>query len=111
MSDFAKLNARHVFSSAFVIDYMRASIAARPLTSVCMTVNSAEILRSCAAYRTFSVLLHLLLTNEVIVLGIPASTCTWGGFPNTSITYRHAAALSTLTCVVIPANCWGGEVA
>ena len=48
MFDSAVLDARIAISSAFVVGYTRVNTAARPLTSVSITVNFARYRRSFA---------------------------------------------------------------
>ena len=54
MSNFAELSARHAISSAFVVGYMKGTMTVKPHTSVYITVNFVEILRSPASQCTFT---------------------------------------------------------
>ena len=110
MFDSAVLDARIAISSAFVIGYTRVNTAARPLTSVSITVSFACIRRT-AVLGGFSVPFRLLSINGAVVPDIRGSTCTWGWFPDTSPTYPCTAVRSPVIYVAITASCWGGEVA
>lgn len=76
MSSFAAHNAHYVISFASAVAYMRATTAAKRLTSVDVTADSALIISSPVVHRMSLYFRRQLLAEKTTVLDTPASTCT-----------------------------------